>query len=140
LDVDLDGYAVAVEWQPRRGVGITANPSSGYGEGPDEVYPDVAAAQQRVVALLLSRTKTKPPPATLRGLRKARQVTQLQLAERLSVQQASVAKLERRSDMLLSPLHAVISAMGGRLIIRATFPDGMEKELVFFERPGRGEG
>jgi transcriptional regulator with XRE-family HTH domain len=132
LDIDLHGYTLVVEWQAHRGFGLTANRGSGYGEGADEVYPKLEAARQRLLALLASRTATEPPPVvTLDELRKARRVTQSQVADRLQVRQASIAKLERRADLRLSTLSDFIEAMGGSLVISARFPDGMERELRF---------
>ena len=60
----------------------------------------------------------------LHELRLARQKTQTQLARVLDVQQAAVSRIERRADMYISTLRSYIEAMGGRLEIVATFPDG----------------
>jgi transcriptional regulator with XRE-family HTH domain len=57
-------------------------------------------------------------------LRQARNFTQSELAEALGTTQASVSKLERRSDMYLSTLRRLVEAMGGELEITARFPDG----------------
>jgi transcriptional regulator with XRE-family HTH domain len=57
-------------------------------------------------------------------LRQARDFTQAELAEALGTSQASVSKLERRSDMYLSTLRRLVEAMGGELEITAKFPDG----------------
>jgi len=57
-------------------------------------------------------------------LRAARQMTQENLASVLGVKQASISKLERRADMYVSTLAKFIEAMGGRLEIRACFPEG----------------
>ena len=57
-------------------------------------------------------------------LRRARQITQEQLAAQLKVKQPAIAKLERRADMYLSTLRSVIEGMGGELDVRAVFPDG----------------
>lgn len=57
-------------------------------------------------------------------LRQARDFTQAELAEALGTTQASVSKLERRSDMYLSTLRRLVQAMGGELEITARFPDG----------------
>lgn len=59
---------------------------------------------------------------TLRDLRRARKLTQAQLADTLRIRQASVAQLEKRSDLLLSTLRAYVEAMGGRLELRVEFP------------------
>jgi len=57
-------------------------------------------------------------------LRLARQLTQQQLAEQMDVKQASVSKLERRTDLYISTLRRYIEATGGELELRANFPDG----------------
>jgi transcriptional regulator with XRE-family HTH domain len=87
--------------------------------------------EDRAPELLLSRTKTALPPTTLGQLRRERSLTQSQIAGSLRIQQASIAKLEKRSDILVSTLQAIVTAMGGRLRIRAVFPDGLERELHF---------
>lgn len=61
---------------------------------------------------------------TLHELRKARTVSQEELAEKLAVGQPAVAKLERRSDMYVSNLRRYVEALGGTLEIAARFPDG----------------
>ena len=57
-------------------------------------------------------------------LREARALTQEQLAETLGVRQATVSKMERRTDMYLSSLRKIIEAMGGELEIQAVFRAG----------------
>ena len=60
----------------------------------------------------------------LHELRLAKQITQKQLAETLRINQAAVSKIERRTDMYVSTLRNIVSAMGGQLEIYAAFPDG----------------
>ena len=59
---------------------------------------------------------------TLRDLRKAKELTQEQVAETLGIRQATVAQLEKRSDLLLSTLRSYVEAMGGRLRLLVEFP------------------
>lgn len=59
---------------------------------------------------------------TLKELRKAKDFTQVQLAETLGIQQATVAKFERQSDLLLSTLSSYVQAMGGSLKLMVEFP------------------
>jgi|SRR5579863_4732994 len=66
-------------------------------------------------------------------LREARDLTQEQLARVLRVNQAAVSKMERRADMYITTLQGVIKAMGGRLEIRAVFPDGVVRIDQFHE-------
>jgi DNA-binding transcriptional regulator YiaG len=59
----------------------------------------------------------------LAELRNAMQLSQEELASVLKVGQASVAKMEKRTDMYVSTLRRFIKAMGGELDIVARFPD-----------------
>lgn len=63
----------------------------------------------------------------LNELRQARGLSQRVLAEVLHVQQPSIAKMERRTDMYISTLRSHIEAMGGQLEVIARFPDGSVK-------------
>lgn len=70
----------------------------------------------------------------LAELREARDLTQVQLAKRLGIDQGAVSKIERRSDMYLSTLRNVVTAMGGKLELTARFPSG-DAHLVAFQAP-----
>jgi DNA-binding XRE family transcriptional regulator len=76
-------------------------------------------------------------------LRQARKLTQLQMAERLSVPQSSISRLEGQSDHLLSTLRGYIEGLGGELELRVAFPEGGQFVLESFKsietrRPARG--
>ncbi len=73
---------------------------------------------------------------TLQELRKAKQLTQVQLAGTLGIQQATVAKYERQSDLLLSTLTSYVRAMGGSLKLMVEFPG---KAPVALEGLGEAE-
>jgi len=60
----------------------------------------------------------------LAEVRKAREMTQVRLAEVLHVNQGAISKMEKRSDMYLSTLRSYVEAMGGHLDVRAVFPNG----------------
>lgn len=60
----------------------------------------------------------------LHKLRRARELTQKQLAETLQIEQPAVSKLEKRTDLYLSTLRNFVEAMNGELEVRAVFPDG----------------
>jgi transcriptional regulator with XRE-family HTH domain len=74
---------------------------------------------------------------TLKDLRKARDLTQAQLAGTLGIRQATIAQLEKRSDLMISTLRSYIEAMGGRLRLTVEFPD---KAPVTLEGFGDIEG
>jgi len=67
----------------------------------------------------------------LHELRRARGISQKELAKLLHIKQPNVAKLEKRTDAYVSTLREVIEAMGGTLDIVAHFPDGAVKITNF---------
>jgi DNA-binding XRE family transcriptional regulator len=71
-----------------------------------------AAARKMIQALPLAE------------LRDAQNITQVELARRLNIDQSAVSKIEHRTDMYLSTLSDVIRAMGGQLELTAKFPSG----------------
>jgi transcriptional regulator with XRE-family HTH domain len=72
----------------------------------------------------------------LQELRKSRNVTQVELAGNLHVEQAAISRLERREDMYVSTLREYVRALGGELKLVASFPDG-EIQLHTYD-PARG--
>jgi ribosome-binding protein aMBF1 (putative translation factor) len=72
----------------------------------------------------------------LNELRQARGLSQKMLADVLQVQQPSIAKLEKRTDMYISTLRSHIEAMGGELDVVARFPDGNVKISNFSDLGG----
>jgi transcriptional regulator with XRE-family HTH domain len=60
---------------------------------------------------------------TLDQLRVLRQLTQAQISQALGVTQAAVSKLEFRSDSYISSVRKYIEALGGKMEIRAVFPE-----------------
>lgn len=75
-------------------------------------------------ARIVDKTAAPNAALTLHELRKARTVSQQELADKLAVGQPAVAKLERRGDMYVSNLRRYVEALGGTLEIAARFPDG----------------
>ena len=84
----------------------------------DKMSPERRARNQEAAAAMLAEMP-------LHELRRARELSQASLAKVLGVQQGTVSKMERRTDMYLSTLRSYIEAMGGDLVIEAKFPDGM---------------
>ncbi len=61
---------------------------------------------------------------TLQELRQnVANLNQEEIAEILQVTQGYVSKLERQDDMLLSRLYTYVEALGGKVEIRAKFPN-----------------
>lgn len=59
----------------------------------------------------------------LQELRESRKVTQTALAETLDMTQANISRIERQDDLYLSTIEEYIEGLGGRLEVRAVFPD-----------------
>lgn len=74
-------------------------------------------------AIAKRSAELKAEVRSLVELRKAKQITQEQLAKKLHISQESVSRLEKRSDMLLSTLSKAVEQLGGELVILANFPD-----------------
>lgn len=70
---------------------------------------------------------------TLQDLRKALDLTQLDISAKLHINQEAVSRLERRSDLLLSTLASYIEAMGGHLNLTVEFPNRPPIKLSGFE-------
>jgi transcriptional regulator with XRE-family HTH domain len=60
---------------------------------------------------------------TRQELRRARRLTQVEVAKNLRMTQDAVSRLEKRTDILISTLSRYIEAMGGKLSLVAKFPD-----------------
>ena len=75
----------------------------------------------------------------LHELRRARELTQCDMAKALKVNQPAVSKLEQRTDVYVSSLRSYIEAAGGKLKIVAEFPEG-EIAITSFSNAGQDEG
>lgn len=68
-------------------------------------------------------------------------MSQQELAEALGIKQPSLSKLEGQSDMQISTLQRIVTALGGELEVLARFPRGRVKMKQFDERShGKGHG
>ena len=74
----------------------------------------------------------------LHELRRARALTQRDMARMLNVNQPAVSKLEQRADVYVSSLRSYIEAVGGKLKIVAEFPQG-EVAITNFSNVGEDE-
>lgn len=60
----------------------------------------------------------------LRAVRELYDITQDQIAARLKKGQAAISRLETRNDSKIETLREYVEALGGKMEIRAIFPDG----------------
>jgi transcriptional regulator with XRE-family HTH domain len=73
-------------------------------------------------------------------LSEVRQLTgksQQQVAQALGIKQPSLSKLEKQSDMQISTLRKIVTALGGELEVLAKFPKGTVKIDQFDPSPRR---
>lgn len=80
---------------------------------PESVRREVGARADRTVAAI-----------RLAEIRKTLGRTQQDVADTLGVDQSEVSRLERREDLKVGTLSRYAEALGGRLELRITFPDG----------------
>jgi len=59
----------------------------------------------------------------LAKVRENRKVTQKEMAEALDVTQSNISRIEHQDDIYLSTLSGYVQALGGKLEVRAVFPD-----------------
>lgn len=72
--------------------------------------------------------------------RKRLGVTQARLADDLEVSQANVSRIEKERDLKLSTIDGYVTALGGRLELRAVFPDDDAVVLAGDSFAGGGPG
>lgn len=70
---------------------------------------------------------------TLAEIRKARELTQKQLADALETTQPGISAIEKRTDLYVSTMRSYIEALGGRLELTAIFKDGPVSIRTFGE-------
>lgn len=99
-------------------------------------HPELAAGRAERLAAL--EAETEAYQRTLREIRKARQLTQVAVAQRLETTQANVSQLEARTDLYLSTLAEYVAALGGHLEITAVF-EGERYELKLADLAGDTE-
>jgi transcriptional regulator with XRE-family HTH domain len=92
-----------------------------------------AKAAPETIERAARKTEAMLVAMELNDLRRARKITQEELAERLGTRQPNISKLERRGDVRVSTLRDVIEAMGGELQVIAHFPDA-DYRIDQFER------
>ncbi|MEP0073105.1 MAG: XRE family transcriptional regulator [Marinomonas sp.] len=90
-----------------------------------KIKPEVqAAARAKAVGIVAEMS--------LAEVRKARGQNQAALAKNMSIAQPNISQIENRPDALISTLNQYIEALGGKLEIHATFPDGQNIEISQF--------
>ncbi|WP_322763338.1 helix-turn-helix transcriptional regulator [Frankia sp. Cr2] len=89
--------------------------------------PDIAADVAQVRQDMAEADRTHA--MGLAALRRAAELTQVELARRMGVTQAAISRLEQPHDLLLSTLNAYLAAIGGQVSMIVRFADGHETVL-----------
>ena len=76
------------------------------------------------IARIDARVRQTMSRLRLSDIREAVGHTQVAIAAKLKLGQASVSKIESAADMYLSTLRRYIEALGGELVVSAQFPEG----------------
>ena len=92
-------------------------------KGPtlNQMIGSLPLAQRRAVAR--RKTQLIEEETSLRELRRALGLTQVQVARGLNKGQHEISRMEQRGDMLLSTLDGFVRAMGGELELVCRFRD-----------------
>ena len=98
-----------------------------------ELTKDFTPERRQRIAEMKSELLAEMP---LHELRRARSLTQGDMAKMLKVNQPAVSKMEQRADVYVSSLRSYIEAAGGKLKIVAEFPEGEVAITNFSEVEG----
>lgn len=96
----------------------------------DEIMAELPATRRKKIEKRTAELVAEE--MTMRELRKARKITQVQLAKKLGIKQEQVCRSEKRADIHLSTLKRTVEAMGGTLTLIAQFPDEAPVKLTGF--------
>ena len=115
------------------------NPTEQFTDITDEV-DDILADREIAEAVAGYRAERadadRAYAMNLAAVRKAFNLTQVELARSMGVSQAAITKLEHQDDMLLSTFYSYMRALHGRVRLIVDFGDGHEVEVAL-EPPSR---
>lgn len=89
----------------------------------EEVRGDLTAAEEAELEELRAQAAHEAVAFNLGELRQAREMTQMELADRLKRAQPTISEIENTSDHLISTVRSVVEGLGGRLEMVAVFDD-----------------
>jgi DNA-binding transcriptional regulator YiaG len=124
LDANYRDSYVVVQWTRSTGFGISAPRDTDLPFTEDVEYHKGADSTLRRIMHLLVTGEGVSPTVTLQELRRRRSISQEELAKVMHVSQASVSQAEQRDDILISTLRTLVGALGGKLVVKASFDDG----------------
>ncbi len=77
------------------------------------------------------RAKVSPVFANLEDIRRARGLSQKEVAETTALTQPAISKIEGKDNLQIDTLKKYASALGGLLELRVNFPDGAHYIIKF---------
>ena len=121
IDLKNGKTSLTIEYRPDEGFGFHRD-GSAFGEHPQEFYRRPELAARRAIQVL-SPARKKVQRLTLKDLRELYDCSQVDLAKKVGVKQSAISRFEKRSEVKVGTLAAAVKALGGKLEIRAHFPD-----------------
>ncbi len=88
-----------------------------------DIVGDISPERRARIDAIKEEARADVVAFNLAELRRHRELTQVELAERLEKAQASISAMESAGDNLLSTWRSVVESMGGRLELVAVFDD-----------------
>ncbi|HEY3763133.1 MAG TPA: helix-turn-helix transcriptional regulator [Verrucomicrobiae bacterium] len=121
VDVSVGKKRHTLEYRPGKGFALF-HEDAGYGEGPAEIYRTPERAARRLTQLM-GAGNSKAIRLGLKDIRELYGHSQVALAKMAGVKQPAISRFEKRGEVKFSTLAATIKALGGKLEVRARFPD-----------------
>jgi DNA-binding transcriptional regulator YiaG len=90
--------------------------------------PALSSADRAEVEQIKAELRRNPP--IVRRLRHELALSQAEAAAVLGTTQSNVSKIEARPDPSLSVLRRLVESRGGKLEVKAIWPDGRELDLA----------
>lgn len=87
----------------------------------DEIRGDLTSEEEAELEDLRTEAVSEAVAHNLGELRRARKMTQVELADRLERAQPTISEMENTDDHLISTVRSVVESLGGRLDIAAVF-------------------
>ncbi len=88
-----------------------------------DIQGEVTPERRKRIDAIKAQAHADAVAFNLGELRKARELTQVELAERLKTAQPSVSAMENAGDNLVSTVRSVVESLGGHLEMVAVFGD-----------------
>ena len=88
-----------------------------------DIRGDVTPEREAEIQVIKDEARADRIAFSLKDLRQAREITQVELSQRLQTAQPSISSMENSGDNLVSTVRSVVEGMGGRLEMVAVFGD-----------------